>query len=195
MSFSLEKNESINLNKTDSSLTHARIGLGWTTPFDRFDLDASALLLNANGKLDSERDMVFYNNPASSNRAVTTKGDNRSGVGEGDDESIVINLEQVPDTVRSIVILVTIHKAVEREQTFGQVKDAYVRIINDNTGHSAELARFDLGENASSATCVVFGTIHRAEDNTWSFTATGEGHNKTLTEMARTLGLPSLLSS
>jgi tellurium resistance protein TerD len=186
MTINLSKGENINLTKSDSSLTHVRVGLGWKAG-DNFDLDASAFLLNADNKISHAKDFVFFNNKESANGAVKTQGDNLTGAGEDDDETITINLTAVPADVHSIAIAVTIHEAVKRGQNFGQVSDAYIRIINYSAGHSAELARFDLDEDASGSTGIVFGTLYR-NDGDWKFKANADGNKYTLTELAALYG-------
>ena len=187
MAISLVKGENINLTKTDGSLTHARIGLGWTAPTPGFDLDASAFLLSAAGKVASTSDFVFFNNRSSNNGAVKSSGDNKYGTGDGDDETLTVDLTAVPASVESIAIVVTIYEAKEREQNFGQVGDAYVRIINDNTGPDAEIARFDLDEDTSSSTAMVFGTLYRSGDD-WKFKANASGSKLSLNDLAATYG-------
>lgn len=189
MSISLTKGENVNLTKTDGSLTRVKVGLGWKTGnATDFDLDASAFLLNAEHSVVDDKGFVFFNNRASSNGAVTVSKDNREGTAEGDDETITIDLAALPNEVQSIDIVVTIHEAAARKQNFGQVTDAYVRLVNDNTGFNAELVRFDLDEDASSATAMVFGTLY-LRDGDWKFKANAAGAALSLADLAKTYGV------
>jgi len=186
MTVSLSKGENVNLSKEDVALAQVKVGLGWKTPAENFDLDASAFLLGENRKVLSEKDFVFYGNKESANGAVKSSGDNRTGIGEGDDETISIDLENVPANVQSIAIAVTIHEAQERGQNFGQVGDAYIRIVNAET--DVELAKFDLDEDASGDTAIVFGSLYRHGID-WKFKANASGSKATLTELATTFGV------
>ncbi|HWL13459.1 MAG TPA: TerD family protein, partial [Ureibacillus sp.] len=149
MAIQLSKGQRIDLTKTDPSLQRIIIGLGWDIKqFDGgqdYDLDASAFLLNAAGKCRGESDFIFYNNLQSPEGSVIHTGDNRTGEGDGDDEQIKIDLGKVPQDVQKIAISVTIHDAEARRQNFGQVSNAFVRLVNEDTG--AEVLRYDLGED------------------------------------------------
>jgi len=186
MTVSLSKGENVNLSKEDASLTKVKVGLGWKTPAENFDLDASAFLLNSEGKITDEKDFVFYRNQESANGAVKSSGDNRTGICDGDDETINIDLANVSANVQSITIAVTIHEAQERSQNFGQVGDAYIRIVNAET--DVEIAKFDLDEDASGDTAMVFGSLYR-HVNDWKFKANAAGSKATLTELASTYGV------
>lgn len=176
MGINLSKGGNINLTKEAPGLTALTIGLGWdantfTTGGD-FDLDASASLLGENGKLVAETGFVFYNNTADPTNAVKHSGDNRTGSGEGDDESIEIDLSKVAASVGVIRFAVTIHDAAIRRQNFGSVRNAYIRIVNPTT--QAEVARYDLTEDFSTETCVVPGELYRHGAD-WKFRAVGSG--------------------
>lgn len=186
MSLVLTKGESIDLTKTDNSLTKLRIGLGWDTADTgaAFDLDAHAFLLNKDGKTRSEKDVVYFNQKEAANGAVKTLGDNRTGDGDGDDETILIDLQSLPEDVEKVVITVDIYDAKNRNQDFGKVKNEFVRCVNDTTG--AELARFEpADENGRNEhTAIIFGEVYRHEGG-WAFKAIGEtltGNLQTLIE-------------
>ncbi len=152
------------------------VGLGWdarTTTGTDFDLDASAIGVKADGKALTNEHFVFFNNLKSPEGAITLTGDNLTGAGEGDDESIVINLGQVPADIDKIVVPVSIYGAQDRNQNFGQVRNAYIRVV-DQTG--TELVRYDLSEDYSTETVVIFGEVYR-NGAEWKFRAVGQGHN------------------
>ena len=156
-SLTLSKGGNLSLSKADPGLRRAIIGLGWnprTTTGAPFDLDASALLLGDNGKVRSQDDFVFYNQLSSKDGSVTHQGDNRTGEGEGDDEQILIDLDLVGPDVKRVVIAVSIDQADSRGQNFGQVRDAYCRVVNQET--EQEVVRFDLSEDAASETAMLF---------------------------------------
>ena len=179
MAINLQKGQRVAL---DNSLQMALVGLGWDTNrydggFD-FDLDASAFLLGANGKLLRDEDFVFYNNTNARNGAVIHKGDNTTGAGDGDDEVIVINFSKIPDEIQKIAICVTIHDAIERRQNFGQVSNAYVRVAKlgsefDTVGE--DQLRFDLEEEFSIETGLVVCEIYR-HNGEWKFNAVAAGY-------------------
>lgn len=159
------------------------IGLGWDTNqsdtgYD-FDLDASAFMLGSNGKIPADEFFVFYNNLQSPDEAVCHTGDNLTGEGEGDDESILIDLEKVDPRVNEIIIVVTIHKAQERRQNFGQVRNAFIRIYNSDTNR--EILRYDLDEDFSVETAVEFGRLYK-RNGEWKFEAIGTGMKGGLAE-------------
>ena len=189
MAISLNKGGNLSLSKTDPSLSRLLIGLGWderVTSGAEFDLDASAFLLGANGKVRGDHDFIFYNQLRSPEGAVEHTGDNRSGVGDGDDEVIKINLTQVPADVDKIVITVTIHDAQARNQNFGQVQNAFIRVVNEDTG--AEVVRFDLAEDYSVETAMVFGEVYR-HNGEWKFRAVGQGYAGGLAAMCAQYGI------
>ncbi|RRD88811.1 TerD family protein [Conchiformibius steedae] len=169
MAISLQKGSNISLSKEAPGLSKMFIGLGWdvrVTEGEAFDLDGSAFLLNAAGKVRSEADFIFYNQNRSDNGAVEHKGDNRTGEGSGDDETIWVDLAQVPSDVDKITVAATIHEADARRQNFGQVSGAYIRCVNADNG--VEIARFDLSEDASVETAMIFGEIYR-HNGEWKF--------------------------
>ncbi|GAA3701955.1 TerD family protein [Arthrobacter ginkgonis] len=175
-SLTLGKGSNLSLSKADPGLRRAIIGLGWnprTTTGAPFDLDASALLLGDNGKVRSQDDFVFYNQLSSKDGSVVHQGDNRTGEGDGDDEQIAIDLDLVGPDVKRIVIAVSIDQADSRGQNFGQVRDAYCRVVNQET--EQEVVRFDLSEDAASETAMIFSEIYR-HNGEWKFRAVGQGY-------------------
>ena len=193
MAISLQKGQKVDLTKGNPSLKHLLIGLGWKSKkydggYD-FDLDAAAFLLNSNGKVNSDDDFVFYNNLKHKSGAVEHMGDELVGGGEGDEgdqEQIKIDLSLVPANVDKIDFTVTIYDADARKQTFGQVSDAYIRVVDDETGK--ELIRYDLGEDFSVETAVVVGEIYRNKGE-WKFNAIGSGWKGGLAALGRDYGV------
>ncbi len=189
MAISLNKGGNLSLSKTDPSLNQVLIGLGWdvrATDGADFDLDASAFLLAANDKVRGETDFIFYNQTRSPEGSVEHTGDNRTGEGDGDDEAVKINLAKVPADVQKIAITVTIHDAESRGQNFGQVQNAFIRVVNDQT--NVEIVRFDLNEDYSTETAMIFGELYR-HNNEWNFRAVGQGYNGGLSAMCRQYGI------
>jgi tellurium resistance protein TerD len=190
MSISLSKGQKIDLTKTNPGMTKVVVGLGWdTNKYDGgkdFDLDASVFCLNAAGKAGSEKDFIFYNNLQNPSGSVVHTGDNLTGEGDGDDEQVKVNLATVPPEVDKIAFCITIHEAVERSQNFGQVTNAFVRIVNEDTG--AELIRYDLGEDFSVETAVVVGELYR-NSGEWKFNAIGSGYRDGLNGLVKDYGL------
>lgn len=176
MGVSLTKGGNVSLSKVAPNLKNILIGLGWearSTDGVPFDLDASLFMVGENGKVPSDASFIFYNQLLSPCRSVEHTGDNRTGDGDGDDESLKVKLDQVPATIHRLVIAVTIHDAEARRQNFGQVKEAFVRLVNlDN---DIEVARFDLSEDYSTETAMVFGEIYRYNGE-WKFKAVGQGY-------------------
>lgn len=190
MAVSLSKGQKVDLTKTNPGLNHILVGLGWdTNKYDGgkdFDLDASAFLLGAASKVRSDQDFVFYNNSQGGSGSVTYLGDNRTGEGEGDDEQIKIDLSKVPVEVEKIAFTITIYEAQQRNQNFGQVSNAFARILNETTGE--ELIRYDLGEDFSIETAVVVGELYRYNGE-WKFSAIGSGYQGGLGALCRSFGL------
>ena len=190
MAVSLSKGQKVDLTKTNPGLTKVVVGLGWdTNKYDGghdFDLDSSVFLLGENGKVTTESDFVFYNNPQGGNGAVVHTGDNRTGAGDGDDEQININLTAVPANIQRIAFTITIHDAASRNQNFGQVSNSYARIFNEETGE--ELIRYDLGEDFSIETAIVVGELYR-HNGEWKFSAIGSGYQGGLAALATDFGL------
>jgi tellurium resistance protein TerD len=190
MAISLNKGQKIDLTKGNPSLKKLVVGLGWdTNKYDggaEFDLDASAFLLGESGKVRSEKDFVFYNQPKHESGSVFSTGDNRTGEGEGDDEQIKVDLSLVPADVQKIAFTVTIHEADARRQNFGQVSNAYIRIVNED--NDTEIMRYDLGEDYSVETAVVVAELYR-NGAEWKFNAIGSGFKGGLAALATNFGL------
>jgi len=189
MGVSLKKGGNVSLTKTAPNLKNVLIGLGWearATDGEDFDLDASLFMVGENGRVRSDSDFIFYGQLKAPNGSVEHTGDNRTGVGEGDDEAIKVYLDKVPAHVMRMVITVTIYEAEPRRQNFGQVRDAFVRIVNmDN---DQEVARFDLSEDYSTETAMVFGEIYRYGGE-WKFKAVGQGYSGGLYALATQHGV------
>lgn len=176
MAVSLKKGENVSLSKTDPTLKKVLIGLGWDARASDgadFDLDASLFMVGENGKVAGDDWFIFYNQLRSPCGSVEHTGDNRTGAGDGDDEAIKVALEKVPANMCSLVIAVTIHDAETRRQNFGMVRDAFVRLVNADSDQ--EVLRFDLSEDYSTETAMVFGEIYR-RGGEWKFRAVGQGY-------------------
>lgn len=189
MALTLSKGQNLSLTKTDPGLKKVLVGLGWdprATDGQEFDLDASAFLLGASGKVRSSADFIFYNQMASACRSVNHTGDNRTGEGDGDDEQIQVDLSLVPADVQRIAITVTIHDAEQRRQSFGQVSNAFVRIVNEETG--SEVVRYDLSEDASVETAMIFAELYQ-HNGEWKFKAIGQGYAGGLKAMCDQYGI------
>lgn len=189
MGVSLSKGGNVSLSKEAPGLTNVLIGLGWdarATDGKDFDLDASAFVVGENGKVANDRGFVFYNNKADAAESVVHQGDNRTGEGDGDDEALKVDLGKVPADVKRIVVAVTIHEAEERKQNFGQVSNAFIRIANLADGK--EIARYDLSEDASIETAMIFGELYRHGEE-WKFKAIGQGFAGGLGPLARHHGV------
>jgi tellurium resistance protein TerD len=189
MGVSLAKGGNVSLTKAVPNLTAVLVGLGWdvraTTGAD-FDLDASALLLSGEGKVLSDQHFVFFNNLLSPDGSVEHTGDNLTGEGEGDDEAVRVNLTMVPVECERIVFPVSIYDADNRGQAFGQVRNAFIRIVNQ--ADNVELARYDLSEDASTETAMVFGELYRYQGE-WKFRAVGQGYASGLAGIAMDFGV------
>lgn len=189
MAVSLSKGGNVSLSKEEPGIESVTVGLGWdarSTDGQPFDLDASCFMLGANGKVRSDSDFIFYNNLKSADGSVEHTGDNRTGEGEGDDEAINIELFKVPADVTKLDIAVTIHEAEQRKQNFGMVSNAYIRIVNRKTGK--EIARYDLSEDASTNTAMIFGELYK-HNNEWKFKAVGQGYDGGLGPLAKNFGV------
>lgn len=189
MAVSLSKGGNVSLSKEAPGLKKVLVGLGWdarATDGGDFDLDASAFLLNASGKVRSDLDFIFYNNLKSKDGSLEHTGDNSTGVGDGDDEAIRIDLTKVPADVQRIAICVTIHEADTRRQNFGMVSNAFVRIVNSDS--DKEIARYDLAEDASTETAMIFAEVYRHGAD-WKFKAIGQGFAGGLGPLARNYGV------
>ena len=190
MAVSLSKGQKVDLTKGNPGLSKIIVGLGWdTNKYDGgadFDLDAAAFLLAANGKVASDSDFVFYGNLKHSSGGVEYMGDNLTGEGDGDDEQIKVNLAAVPASVDKIGFTVTIYEAESRKQNFGQVSNAYIRIVDETS--NAELIRYDLGEDFSVETAVVVGELYR-NNGEWKFNAIGSGFQGGLKALCQNYGV------
>jgi tellurium resistance protein TerD len=189
MAISLSKGGNVNLSKEVPGLNKVVVGLGWdarATDGAAFDLDASGFLVKLDGKVRSDSDFCFYNNKIVADGAVQHAGDNLTGAGEGDDECLKVELSKIPADLDKVVFAVTIHDAAERKQNFGQVNRAYIRIINEEGGQ--EIARYDLSEDASIETAMIFGEIYRVGTD-WKFKAVGQGFAGGLGPLASSFGV------
>ncbi|MGC0416706.1 tellurium resistance protein TerD [Embleya sp. AB8] len=189
MGVTLAKGGNVSLSKAAPNLTNVLVGLGWdarATTGASFDLDASALLCGGAGKVLGDDYFVFYNNLKSPEGSIEHTGDNLTGDGEGDDEVILVDLLAVPDRVEKVVFPVSIYDAEMRGQTFGQVRNAYIRIVNQADNN--ELARYDLTEDASSETAMIFGELYRYQGE-WKFRAVGQGYASGLRGIALDFGV------
>lgn len=190
MAVNLSKGQKVDLTKSNPGMTKIKVGLGWdVNKYDggsQFDLDATAFCLNASGKVNSEKDFIFYNNRSNSNGSIVSSGDNQSGVGAGDDETLSINLAAVPADTQKVAFCITIHDAGARSQNFGQVANAYVRVVNEDSG--VELIRYDLGEDFSVETAVVVGELYR-HNGEWKFSAVGSGYQNGLSGLCHDFGV------
>lgn len=190
MAISLEKGQKVELTKTNPGLKKIKVGLGWDIKkFDTgtdFDLDASAFLLNSANKVRGEKDFVFYNNLKHESGAVIHSGDNKTGLGEGDDEMIVLEFDKVPADINKISFAITIHDAETNKQNFGMVSNAFVRVVNSDT--NIELVRYDLGEDYSTETAVIAGEVYRHQDG-WKFNAIGSGFQGGLAALTKNYGI------
>ncbi|MBC7805736.1 MAG: TerD family protein [Akkermansiaceae bacterium] len=175
MGVSLQKGGNVSLTKAEPGLEKIIVGLGWNaraTTGDGFDLDASIFLLNESGRVRSDNDFIFFNNKKSADGSVEHLGDNRTGAGEGDDEVIRVDILRVPADVQKIVFAVSIYEAETRRQNFGMISSAFIRVLNNATRN--EITKYDLSEDASVETAMIFGELYRHNDE-WKFRAVGQG--------------------
>lgn len=189
MAVSLSKGGNVSLSKEAPGLKSILIGLGWdarSTDGVDFDLDASCFMVADTGKVRNDSDFIFYNNLKSADGSVEHTGDNLTGAGDGDDEVIIVVLDKVPAGIAKLAFTVTIHEADTRRQNFGMVSTAYIRIVNKDT--NAEIARFDLSEEASTNTAMIFGEVYR-NGAEWKFRAVGQGFDGGLAPLARNFGV------
>ena len=190
MAISLTKGQKVDLTKTNPGLTSVVVGLGWdVNKYDggnAFDLDAAAFLLGDDGKVLSEKSFVYYNNLQDESGAVKHTGDNLTGEGEGDDEQIIVNLKNVPANVHKIDFTVTIYDAENRRQNFGQVSNAFIRLVDES--NNSELMRYDLSEDFSIETAVVVAELYR-NGAEWKFNAIGSGFQGGLAALCNNFGL------
>ena len=189
MTVSLSKGSNVSLTKEAPGLTAVSIGLGWdarTTTGTDFDLDASAIMVDSSGQVLSDGHFIFFNNKTSPDGSVEHAGDNLTGEGDGDDETIKVNLAKVPTEVDRIVFPVSVYDGAARSQGFGQVRNAFIRVINDAGG--AEITRYDLSEDASTETAMLFGELYRNGPE-WKFRAVGQGYASGLAGIAQDFGV------
>lgn len=189
MPVSLSKGGNVNLSKEAPGLTDVTVGLGWdarTTTGQDFDLDASALVVGADGKVLSDAHFIFYNNLTSPEGTVRHAGDIRDGAADGDDETVQVDLSTLSASADRVVFAVTIHDGDARGQNFGQVSNAYIRVIN--RANDAEIARYDLSEDASMEVAMIFGELYRSGSD-WKFRAVGQGYATGLAGIARDYGV------
>ncbi len=189
MSVSLQKGGNISLTKSEPGLEKIIVGLGWdarTTSGADFDLDASVFMLTAAGKVRSDKDFIFFNNLKSADGSVEHMGDNRTGAGEGDDEVIRVDLTKVPADITRLVFTVSIYEAETRRQNFGMIASAFIRVLNNATRN--EITRYDLSEEASTDTAMIFGEVYR-HNNEWKFKAIGQGYVEGFPALVRNFGL------
>lgn len=189
MAISLTKGGNVNLSKEAPTLTQMQVGLGWNpraTDGQEFDLDAIAFLVNDAGKVRNDQDFIFFNNLKSSDGSVEHTGDNRTGEGDGDDEVIKVDLTKVPADVTKIAFCAVIYDGQARNQNFGQVANAYIRIVNSQGG--TEIARYDLSEDSSTETAMIFGELYK-NNNEWKFRAVGQGFGGGLGPLASSYGV------
>ena len=189
MAISLTKGGNVNLSKEAPNLTNIAVGLGWNpraTDGQAFDLDAVAFLVNESGKVRADADFIFFNNLKSADGSVEHTGDNRTGEGDGDDEVIKVDLSKVPADVSKVVFCAVIYDGQARNQNFGQVANAYIRIVN--TQGDAEVARYDLSEDSSTETAMIFGELYK-NNGEWKFRAVGQGFAGGLGPLAASYGV------
>jgi tellurium resistance protein TerD len=189
MAVSLSKGGNVSLSKEAPGLKTVRVGLGWDTRVtdgSAFDLDASVFLLGETGKVRSDADFVFYNNKNGGSGSVVHQGDNLTGEGSGDDEVVVVSLDQVPAEIQKLSFAVTIHDADARRQNFGMISNAFIRVVNEAGG--SEIARYDLSEDASTETAMIFGDLYR-HNGEWKFKAIGQGFAGGLGPLASSFGV------
>ena len=190
MPISLAKGQKVSLTKGNPGLSKVVVGLGWdVNAFDTggsFDLDAAAFLLGANGKITKQEDFVFYGNLKHTSKAIQHMGDNLTGEGEGDDEQIQVDLSKIPDNIEKIAFTVTIYDADKRRQNFGQVSNSFIRLVDEDTNQ--ELIHYDLGEDFSIETAVVFGEVYK-NNGEWKFNAIGNGFQGGLAALCANYGV------
>ena len=196
MAVNLSKGENVQLNKAAPGLTSVLVGLGWDPPETDadWDLDASLFLLGSSGRVLSDSHFVFYNNLTSPDGAVNHTGDNRDGEGDGDDEAIVVNLTGIAPEVQRIIFAVTIHDGLAQGQNFGQVENCFIRVVErqpsdpPNSASGPEIVRYDLGEDFSNETALVFGELYR-DAGDWKFEAVGQAPAGDLVGLCRLYGV------
>ena len=189
MAVSLVKGGNVSLTKEAPTMSVAMVGLGWdarVTDGAEFDLDASVFMVGEDGKVLSDASFIFFNNKVSQCGSAEHQGDNRTGEGDGDDEQIKITLSKVPAEVKKLVFAVTIYDAENRKQNFGMVSNSFMRVYNND--NNTEIARFDLSEDASTETAMIFGELYR-HGTEWKFKAVGQGFAGGLSALASQHGV------
>ncbi len=190
MAVSLQKGQKVDLTKGKPGLTKLLIGLGWdTNKYDGghdFDLDTSAFLLTDTGKVGTDKDFIYYGNLVHASESVTHLGDNLTGEGDGDDEQIKVDLSKIPQDIQRVSFTVTIYEAESRKQNFGQISNAFIRIVDEATNE--ELIRYDLGEDYSIETAVVVADLYR-NGAEWKFNAIGSGFQGGLAALCSNFGV------
>lgn len=189
MTISLQKGGKVSLSKEAPGLNNVTVGLGWdtrSTDGADFDLDASVFMVGDDGKVASDANFIFYGQLKSSCGSIEHTGDNRTGEGDGDDEQIKIDLGAVPEDVKKLVFAATIHEAEQRNQNFGQVSNAFIRVCNAADG--VELSRYDLSEDSSMETAMIFGDLYR-HNGEWKFGAVGQGFQGGLAALCKAHGV------
>ncbi len=189
MAISLQKGGNVNLSKEAPTMSKMVVGLGWDTRATdgaAFDLDAVGFVLSSAGKVRADSDFIFFNNKQNAEGSVVHGGDNRTGDGDGDDETIMIDLSKMPADVEKVAVCVVIYDAEGRKQNFGQVSRAYVRILND--ANQQEVARYDLSEDGSTEAAMIFGEVYR-NGGDWKFKAVGQGFKGGLGPLAGSYGV------
>lgn len=199
MGVNLQKGQKVDLTKGNAGLSKILVGLGWDPiqssggggilgslfglgKGDNFDCDASLFMLGSNEKIESNKDIIYFGNLKSQCGSILHTGDNLTGEGDGDDEQIIVELDKVPERISKLVFVVNIYECIKRKQHFGQVQNAYIRVL-DHLGN--EIVKYNLTENHSGKTALVIGEIYR-HNSEWKFAATGEGTNDaTITDMSR----------
>ena len=189
MAISLQKGGNVNLSKEAPTMSKMVVGLGWDTRATdgaAFDLDAVGFVLSSAGKVRADSDFIFFNNKQNAEGSVVHGGDNRTGDGDGDDETIMIDLSKMPADVEKVAVCVVIYDAEGRKQNFGQVSRAYVRILNE--ANQQEVARYDLSEDGSTEAAMIFGEVYR-NGGDWKFKAVGQGFKGGLGPLAGSFGV------
>ena len=189
MAVTLQKGGNLNLTKTAPNMKLVLIGLGWdarATSGEDFDLDASAFLLNSAGKCRADHDFIFYGQLKSPEGSVEHKGDNRTGAGDGDDEKLFVDLSRIPADVDKVVFTVSIHEGDKRRQNFGSVRNAFIRVVNRED--NSEVVRYDLTEDASANTAMIFAELYRLNGE-WKFRAVGQGYAGGLASVCAQYGI------
>lgn len=188
MAVNLSKGQNVSLEKEVPGLKAIMIGLGWdASSFGTdVDLDAAAFICNDTGKVRNDGDFIYYNHKEGADGAVIHQGDNLTGDGTGDDEQILVNLETMPEDVIKIVVVVTIFRGTDRAQNFGGVENAFIRIVNVDS--NTEIARYDLTEDYSTETAMIFGEVYK-KNGEWKFKAIGQGSPEGLADIAKKFGV------